>query len=454
MPQSVLKMSSVNETPTFNLKAVTQVTDLKPDTLRAWERRYGMPMPERTAGGHRLYSQHDIDTLKWLIERQEEGLSISRAVALWRELESAGRDPLVDYMHVGEVPRTYAPLEVGETLVQFRAAWVDSCLRYDERHANQVIAQAFSLYAPETVCVEVLQKGLAEIGRQWYQAEITVQQEHFASALAIRKLEALIAALPDPSRAGRIILGCPPEEEHTFSPLLLTFLLRRRGWEVIFLGADIPLDRMGVTLERNRPRLVVLSAQTLYTAATLLQMSELLFDAETPLAYGGLVFSLMPSLIDRIPGHFLGNDLHAAPLAIERLMNNPTVVAAKVSVSEHYKQSLREFRENQALVESLVWERMNGNVRGPLPLQSINANLSRHIEAVLTLGAPELLQSDIEWLKGLLLHHGSTNDVALLNTYMRAYGQALHDTLGADSQNLLITWFENFLADNELLSTA
>ena len=66
----------------------------KPDTLRAWERRYGLPQPKRTAGGHRLYSQRDIDTLKWLVARQNEGMSISRAVELWNRLKEEGQDPL------------------------------------------------------------------------------------------------------------------------------------------------------------------------------------------------------------------------------------------------------------------------------------------------------------------------------------------------------------------------
>jgi len=72
-------MRDANQTPTFNLKVVVRETGLKPDTLRAWERRYGMPQPHRTPGGHRLYSQYDIDTLKWMVDRQNEGLSISRA---------------------------------------------------------------------------------------------------------------------------------------------------------------------------------------------------------------------------------------------------------------------------------------------------------------------------------------------------------------------------------------
>ena len=84
----------VSTTPAFNLKAVLKETGLAADTLRAWERRYGLPVPQRSAGGHRLYSQRDIETIKWLIRRQAEGLSISRAVDLWNEQLGSGSDPL------------------------------------------------------------------------------------------------------------------------------------------------------------------------------------------------------------------------------------------------------------------------------------------------------------------------------------------------------------------------
>jgi DNA-binding transcriptional MerR regulator len=62
-------VAATQQTPTFNLKAVLKETGLKPDTLRAWERRYGLPQPERSPGGHRLYSQRDIDIIKWLMTR-------------------------------------------------------------------------------------------------------------------------------------------------------------------------------------------------------------------------------------------------------------------------------------------------------------------------------------------------------------------------------------------------
>jgi DNA-binding transcriptional MerR regulator len=79
-------MQHTKETPAFNMKVVVQETGLKPDTLRAWERRYNLPQPERTEGGHRLYSRQDIELLKWLISRQDEGMNISHAVELWNRL--------------------------------------------------------------------------------------------------------------------------------------------------------------------------------------------------------------------------------------------------------------------------------------------------------------------------------------------------------------------------------
>ena len=78
-----------DKAPAHNMKAVIKETGLTPATLRAWERRYRLFKPQRTKGGHRLYSESDIILLKWLVEKQKEGLSISRAVDLWRS--QAGR---------------------------------------------------------------------------------------------------------------------------------------------------------------------------------------------------------------------------------------------------------------------------------------------------------------------------------------------------------------------------
>src|SRR5215208_3227388 len=123
----------VSTTPAFNLKVVLKETGLAADTLRAWERRYGLPIPQRSAGGHRLYSQRDIETIKWLMKRQAEGLSISRAVDLWNEQLASGTDPLV-----GSAQQSSSSLAARAMPVQYQAPdttldtlrrrWVEACL--------------------------------------------------------------------------------------------------------------------------------------------------------------------------------------------------------------------------------------------------------------------------------------------------------------------------------------
>src|SRR3954471_8088044 len=75
-------LGQLSTAPVFNTKAVARETGVPADTFRAWERRYGVPQPQRTAGGHRLYSDRDIAIIRWLRERTDEGVNISHAVLL------------------------------------------------------------------------------------------------------------------------------------------------------------------------------------------------------------------------------------------------------------------------------------------------------------------------------------------------------------------------------------
>src|SRR6476661_5683819 len=139
-------------TPTFNLKVVLKETALGADTLRAWERRYGLPVPNRSAGGHRLYSHRDIETVKWLMKRQAEGLSISRAVDLWNEQIASGVDPLAGPAQTALVSAATMPVQYqapDTNLNSLRMRWVEACMEFSEAAAEQVLNQAFSMFPVE-----------------------------------------------------------------------------------------------------------------------------------------------------------------------------------------------------------------------------------------------------------------------------------------------------------------
>ena len=422
--------------PRFNLKAVVQQTGLKPDTLRAWERRYGLPTPERSSGGHRLYSQHDVDTIKWLIARQREGLSIKRAVELWRQVEAEGRDPLQAATAMATpAASTLVPHPAGETVAQLRQQWIDACLAYDEQRAKQLLNQAFALYSPETVALELLQRAVAEIGEGWYKGDVTVQQEHFCSSLVVRRLETLVMAAPPPIRPGRILAACPPEEDHVIGLLLLTFLLRRRGWEVVYLGANVPVEKLETTVAVIQPQLVIMAAQQLHTAAALKETAQALQQTKVPLAYGGLIFNLLPALRERIPGHFLGEQLEAVPQRVESLMAAPRPVPMPKTVADVCLEALEHFQERQSFIEAHVIQALNsvGSAHNLLALAT--RELGLNIGAALALGDMDYLGTDIEWVTGLLSNHRLP--VETLYGYLDVYRQTVSEQLDERGQPII-----------------
>lgn len=421
-------MPKAKETPCYNLKAVVQQTGVKPDTLRAWERRYGLPEPERTEGGHRIYSKRDINIIKWLTARKREGLNIKRAVELWRQFESEGQDPL-NAMSIVTAQTSVLPSAktADSNVAQLRDQWIDACLAYDEQAAEQMLTQSFALYPPETVSLEILQKGIAEIGQGWYEGRVTVQQEHFASELATRRLEALIGSTPPPTHPGRILAACPPQEDHTMGLLLMTLLLKRQGWHVTHLGANVPMNRMETAVEAIRPQLAILAAQQLHTAASLLEMARFLYQENVPLAYGGLIFNLLPELRSRIPGHFLGETLEEAPQEVARLMAGSHAYSPTETIAGSFRETQKHYQERRPFIEIQLRQMAPSPGLPPEHLALANQELALNIDAALALGDMNFLGTDIEWVKGLLSNHQMPTK--LLADYLETYHEAARANL-------------------------
>lgn len=421
--------------PTYNLKVVVQETGIKPDTLRAWERRYGLPRPSRTAGGHRLYTERDILTVKWLKARQAEGLSISRAVNLWLQFEEAGQDPLLEIPLFEAGPATRTDLAAGATMAGLRHAWLSACLAFDEPSAEQALAQAFALYPAETVCVDLIQRAMATIGDLWYEGQATVQQEHFASALALRKIDTLIAAAPAAIRPQHLLVGCPPGEEHSFPLLLITLLLRRHGWPVVYLGANVPRERLQLTLDTVKPHLVILAAQQLYTAATLADTAEMLATAGIPLAFGGGLFHRMPAVSRRIAGHYLGSYISEIVGRVQQILTAWPATPAVEPPPARYQVARRHFQERQPAIEALVWNQLSGQGIDPEHLDTANHYLAKDILAALKLGDMDFMTAEMAWLARLLVNYAISGD--LLDQYLDSYRQAARSYLDDRAQPIL-----------------
>jgi methanogenic corrinoid protein MtbC1 len=432
---------TLSKKPLFNLSIVLQETGLKADTLRAWERRYQLPSPSRTAGGHRLFSAYDIETIKWLQARQNEGMRISQAVDYWQELIAAGLDPLE------EEPREsqgYKGSPFSDSMLQpldsLRRQWIESALSFDQDQALKFLEGAFAQFPWEMVGEDLIFSGLSEIGKRWYDGEITVQQEHFASELVLRILASLINEAPSPFHPQRVVMGSPPGEFHTIALSLTNLLLRYRGWDVTYLGADVPVAQLEESLQAINPDLVIMTAARLKTAATLLDAGRFLSTHQVPLAFSGNIFTQVPALSERIPGQYLGAGLSAAMTLIEKMLSEPEPPLIPRESSNPFEPLAETFSSQLSMLENAAFQITLEEYNLVIPItliQDANHFFFQDMIAALKLGDINFLTPNINWVKGLLLSRNYPQEIFF--TYLSSFTRICEQNLGSQAEPIL-TW--------------
>ena len=425
---------STSKKPRYNLNLIVQETGLKADTIRAWERRYGLPQPSRTEGGHRLYSEFDLQTLNWLAARQKEGLRISQAADYWHELIDSGEDPLRSGPEPSLPAISSQSSGTDETLDQLQDQWLEYCFSFDETNSDQILSQAFAQYPVHTVCAELILPGLKKVGELWYQGEISVQQEHFTAEIASRKLQALISAAPNPVHKQIILFGNPPGEHHTIGLLMMALLLKNRGWPIIYLGGNVPREDLLSTVTGSKVDLAIMSASRLVTSAALFDTIRILAENGTPVAFSGWIFSQSENLYQQIPGLYLGTDLAEAVNAIEAFLFEPSPIdLARFQDSQHHRL-INKLTAVLPQLNQLTVEKMGASNLPLVPedILAANKDLTADITSALKLGDINLLLPNIVWTTNLLANREITKDV--LYNYFSIFADTIQEILGDEAE--------------------
>jgi len=423
--------------PRFNLSYVIRETGLKPDTIRAWERRYGLPLPARSSGRQRLYSEYDLNTLFWLKDRQQEGMRISQAVAYWHELNDKDVDPLGSGSEVSHPAILHSSPDANSNLEELQDQWLNYCFLFDETSAEQILSQAFAQYPVHDVCGELILPGLKKVGELWNKGEISVQQEHFSSEIAARKLQSLISIAPNPVHKKRILLGNPPGENHIIGLLMMALLLKNRGWPIIYLGGNVPLDDLLSTVNDSNVDLTIMSASRLITSAALLEAIQLLAENGTPAAFSGWIFSQSEELDKQLPGLYLGNDLCEAVNKVEQLLNNPISAPEVGYQNDSHERLIQQLHEANLQINNIVLEKISARKLDFDPDQIIKANndLVADITAALKLGDITHLLPNLGWVSKLLVNRNIPEPS--FRIYLSIFAEAIEEVHGSTAQAIL-----------------
>jgi MerR family transcriptional regulator, light-induced transcriptional regulator len=217
---------------------------VSPELLRAWERRYGLLHPTRSGGGLRLYSPADVERVRLMRQHLAEGVAAAEAAAMALR---AG---------VGEEA---APAALDPAAM--RGDLAEALDRFDEPRAQEILDRLLAMATVDTLLSDVVLPYLRELGDRWERGEASIAQEHFASSVLRGRLLGLARGWG--LGFGPVaVLACLPGEQHDLGLIAFGLALRARGWRIVYLGSDTPIDTIEETSRQLDPSLVVLNAVT------------------------------------------------------------------------------------------------------------------------------------------------------------------------------------------------
>jgi DNA-binding transcriptional MerR regulator len=214
--------------------------------LRAWERRYGLLKPRRSAGNYRLYSPADAGRVRLMARYLGEGVPAAQAA----ELTIAAR------FAVGAGSGRAIPArEVAAAHAEIREALA----RFDETSAQRTLERLFAAFTPTTVTRDVLLPYMHELGEEWSAGRVSVAEEHFATNFFQARLLALARGW-DRGLGPRALLACAPNEQHALALIAFGIALHEHGWRITYLGPDTPIQTLAEVAEIITPELTVMAA--------------------------------------------------------------------------------------------------------------------------------------------------------------------------------------------------
>ncbi len=236
---------------TLRIRTISRMTGVREGTLRAWERRYGFPRPERSQNNYRSYSREELEAVRRVARLIQDGLSISEAISVVRSV------PVADLPFLERISSRF---------------W-SAVMTLDTDAAHRVLAEAESAMEPLQCCDELLMPLLRELGTR-----LDIAREHLASAVIRHRLRGLIQRL-EAGEGPRCVLACPPGDLHEGALLSIALHLRSRGWWVSVLGADTPVEAMTAAVDAVKADVLGLSFVRAWEKAELVALLETLLPA-------------------------------------------------------------------------------------------------------------------------------------------------------------------------------
>jgi MerR family transcriptional regulator, light-induced transcriptional regulator len=306
----------------FPMRAVVRRTGLKPDLLRAWERRYGAIKPARTERGRRLYSEEDVRRLTLLQQTVTLGHRIG-------DVASLSEEELCGLIKISAPPaRIPAREEPVPHQQEDESTLLDACLN----RAGQLDSEGLSLKLEEAafslsqarLIDRLILPLLEKAGDLWEQGSLRIAHEHLLTSVVRSLLGRLLVAATPPESAPVLIAATPAGQVHELGALAAAVTAASEGWQASYLGPNLPAQEILAAAKQKGALAVALSLVYPGDDPRLAEELRLLgrhMPPPTGLLVGGRAASGFLSVIEETGGRLIPTmqDLRTALRALRQM---------------------------------------------------------------------------------------------------------------------------------------
>ena len=252
----------------YTIKQASKLSGVPEASLRAWERRYAVVAPRRSESGYRIYDDEAVaaaTAMRLLVEAGWAPVEAARAVkeGTRPRVAPANRPP-----RAPATTRAAGPAAAGDPAPGWAGAvasmqlFLTSSASLDTAGIESSLDQGFALGSFEHVVDSWLFPTLEALGEGWARGEIDIAGEHAASHAVHRRLSAAFQAAGSRSRGPSVVVGLPPGGKHELGALAFASAARRRGFDVLYLGADVPEASWQAAVRTRSARAAVMAVVT------------------------------------------------------------------------------------------------------------------------------------------------------------------------------------------------
>jgi len=233
----------------YTLSDLEKLTGIMAGTIRIWERRYRIIKPHRTDTNRRWYDDDDLKRIINISILYRHGLKISKIAEL-TGMQIAEQVALLTR------DSTDSDTQIDSLIV--------SMAEFNENAINDILLRSIIIRGFEETFESIVFPFLRRVGIMWHTGSVDIGAEHFVTNIFRKRLITAIDTLPSAvSNSGkRVLLYLPENELHELGLLFYTFIVRKAGHEILYLGQSTPFNALADVVERWHPDILVTGSLT------------------------------------------------------------------------------------------------------------------------------------------------------------------------------------------------